>query len=634
MKFLKTTFNRSIRRSFNGFKRISSAALILVLLCSSFATTYGRQDKSVNADGAKPTPNQPAQSQAANGEKSTTQGQDSAQKTDSEKASPASNSNQAKTDSQKPEDKKDEKKTEPAQGGGLKYPLPDLKPLGAAGKKTVTSTDQATDEFIPMPDRWRFGWPRFRRYQADIANDLPFVQGAWYDPFNQNLAKADYPIFGNKYFMNLNLQSVTNINPRQLAAGARTKQLFVNQNFVAGVELFKGDGVFEPKDWSIRITGVLNVNTLSVGAFNKFTTGRARINAEEAFFEKRLAVLSVNYDIVSLRLGMQNFNSDFRGFVFADNQLGARLFGNLHSNRDQYNLAYFSMRKRDIVSQLHNFNSRRQDVVIANWYRQDIITPGYTGMVNFHYNHDRGAAIGDIANLNAVYLGFHGDGHWGDWNVDHAFYQVFGHDDHNRLANREVSINAQMAAFEISRDVNWWRYRASVFYASGDGNMNNGKARGFDMITDNPNFAGGQFMFWTQQQSVLSNPIGFLSNKFSLLPSMRDKFSQRSNFVNPGLFLVNGGFDVRVTPKLKLSPNVSYLRFADASILRQLTANPNLDNGVGWDVSFGAKYRPFLNENFNIVFGYSTLFPTGGFRTALGSGKPLLSGFAAIQFAF
>jgi hypothetical protein len=236
--------------------------------------------------------------------------------------------------------------------------------------------------------------------------------------------------------------------------------------------------------------------------------------------------------------------------------------------------------------------------------------------------------------LNAAYLGFHGDGHWGAWNVDHAFYQVFGHDDHNRLANREVSINAQMAAFELSRDVNWWRYRFSVFYASGDGDKNDGKAHGFDMITDNPNFAGGQFMFWTQQQSVLGNPIGFLSNKFSLLPSMRDKFSQRSNFVNPGLFLLNAGTDVRVTPKLKLTPNVSYIRFADAGILRQLTLNPNLNSNVGWDVSVGAKYRPFLNENFNIVGGYAALFPQGGFKTALGSGRTLMSGFVAIQFAF
>jgi hypothetical protein len=529
------------------------------------------------------------------------------------------------------DDKKDAKKS-----GALQYPLPDLKPLGAAGPKTVHSKEEISEEFIPMPDRWRFGWPRFKRYDGHIANNLPFVEGDPFDPFNQNVGKGDYPIFGNKYFLNLNFQSNTTINPRQVATAAGpTSQLFVNQNFVAGVEIFRGDTVFEPKLWSIKVTGVLNLNGLAVNSlgFGDIKQGKTRVTAEEAFFEKRLKVLSPNYDIVSLRLGMQNFNSDFRGFLFVDNQLGARLFGNLNSNRDQYNVAYFSMRQRDNTSQLHSFNARHQDVFIANWFRQDFITPGYTAMVNFHYNNDRGLVVGDRANLHVAYIGVHGDGHWGDWNVDHAFYQAFGTDDHNRITGAHESINAQMAAFEISRDVNWWRYRFSIFYASGDGNKNDGKAHGFDMITDNPEFAGGQFMFWDQQQKAV--PIlGFLGNKFSLLPDMRDKFSQRSNFVNPGIFFVNAGTDVRITPKLRLSPNLSYLRFAQDGLLRQLTGNPNVGNGIGWDLSVGAKYRPFLNENFFFLTGWGGLFPQGGMKTLLGSGKLLNSGFVAIQFVY
>ena len=42
-------------------------------------------------------------------------------------------------------------------------------------------------------------------------------------------------------------------------------------------------------------------------------------------------------------LGIQPFNSDFRGFIFNDTNLGARLFGNLGNNRYQYNLAFFDM---------------------------------------------------------------------------------------------------------------------------------------------------------------------------------------------------------------------------------------------------------------------------------------------------
>ena len=44
-------------------------------------------------------------------------------------------------------------------------------------------------------------------------------------------------------------------------------------------------------------------------------------------------------DFDSLRIGIQPFSSDFRGFLFQDNQLGVRLFGTRDNNRWQYNLA-------------------------------------------------------------------------------------------------------------------------------------------------------------------------------------------------------------------------------------------------------------------------------------------------------
>jgi hypothetical protein len=165
--------------------------------------------------------------------------------------------------------------------------------------------------------------------------------------------------------------------------------------------------VFEPKRWAVRGTIVGNVNRLSTAAKLGRTYG-----VEEAFAEKRLAVLGPAFDFVSIRGGMQNFNSDFRGYLFVDNQLGVRLFGNARSNRDQYNVAYFSMRDRDAVSQLHKFTSRNQDVIIANYFVQDFGAPGYTFMANLHVNHDKGVEADPHA-LQVVYAGFHGDGKWG-----------------------------------------------------------------------------------------------------------------------------------------------------------------------------------------------------------------------------
>ncbi|HEU4595964.1 MAG TPA: hypothetical protein VFS10_12550 [Pyrinomonadaceae bacterium] len=517
----------------------------------------------------------------------------------------------------------------------LKYPLPDWSPLGSAGPETVEALDESTEEFVVLPDRWRFGWPRFDRYSP--KKETPWVEGSTFDPFNQNVLKADYPIIGNHTFLNINLQSNSTLNPRTVAVGGRRDQFFTNQNIVMGAEIFGGTTVFEPKRWAVRVTTVANFNFLANDTFNPFDSrrGNSRLAVEEAFIEKRLAVISPNFDFISIRAGMQNFTSDFRGFLFSENQLGVRLFGNANANRDQWNVAFFAMRQRDEVSQLHSFDRRRQSVFIANWFRQDFLTKGYTFLLNFHYNDDRGVTVGDRGDkVRAAYLGFHGDGKWGRLNVNHAFYQAFGNDQFNRLAGRETSINAQMAAFEGSIDRDWVRWRGSVFFASGDGDLNDDSANGFDMIQDNPNFAGGPFQFWTQQTTAVGGGIGVLKNKFSLLPNLRNKFTNRANFVNPGLLMLNAGADFRVTPKLKVVSNLAYLRFARSNVLRQLTGDPGIDNGVGIDLSVGAKYRPFQNENFFIVAGGAVLFPHGGYARMIGSTRPLFSPTIAFQFAF
>ncbi|HYE13555.1 MAG TPA: hypothetical protein VD968_03830 [Pyrinomonadaceae bacterium] len=516
----------------------------------------------------------------------------------------------------------------------LQYPLPDWQPLGNAGPKTVSPVDPASEEFIPMPDRWRFPWPRYDRY--DPKKGTPWVTGGTFDPFNQNVAKADYPIFGNHTFLNLNLQSASTLNPRTVAVGGRRDQFFTNQNVVMGAEIFKGDTVFEPKRWAVRVTTVANFNFLANNTLNPFDSrrGNSRLAVEEAFFEKRLKVVSPNFDFISVRAGMQNFTSDFRGFLFSENQLGVRFFGNLNANRDQYNLAFFSMRQRDETSQLHSFDRRRQHVFIFNWFHQDFITKGYTALFSFHQNTDRGRVTGDRAALDVSYLGFHGDGKWGRLNVSHAFYQALGRDRRNRLTGSRESINAQMAAFEGSIDRDWARWRGSFFFASGDGDITDGSARGFDMIQDNPNFAGGPFQFWSQQATAVGGGLGLLKNKFSLLPNLRNKFNDRANFVNPGLLLWNFGGDFRVTPKMKVITNLSYLRFARPNSLRQLTGDSGIDGGIGTDLSAGVKFRPFLNENLFIVAGGAVLFPHGGYARMIGSTRPLFSPTFAFQVAF
>jgi len=110
------------------------------------------------------------------------------------------------------------------------------------------------------------------------------------------------------------------------------------------------------------------------------------IGIQEALVEIHLLDLSPNYDFVSSRYGIQPFLSDFRGFIFADNEPGVRLFGNYFANRLQWNAVYFYMLEKDTNSGLNRLIGRDQNVAIANLYYQDFIWPGYTAQLSFHYN--------------------------------------------------------------------------------------------------------------------------------------------------------------------------------------------------------------------------------------------------------
>src|SRR3546814_19052593 len=75
------------------------------------------------------------------------------------------------------------------------------------------------------------------------------------------------------------------------------------------------------------------------------------LGVQELFVDKHLANTSDRYDFYSIRLGIQPFQSDFRGFLFNDSQLGIRLFGNRDNNRIQYNLEIGSATCRERVCQ-------------------------------------------------------------------------------------------------------------------------------------------------------------------------------------------------------------------------------------------------------------------------------------------
>ena len=528
-------------------------------------------------------------------------------------------------------------------------------PTGLTGGTSIEPTErQNTDHFIPIEDRWRIGTPTWDRYGKGHppVDDYPFVQGAWWDPYNQNVLKGDYPIAGQDVFMRLGFRTMNLVeyrqtpipttpteatqNPGEFEFFGNPNQFLFAQYNSASIDLFKGDSVFRPFDWRFKVNVIFNQNYLKVYELGVVSpdvtdgTNRHRTfwSLEEWFYESKIADTSPNYDFVSVRAGSQFFSSDFRGFIFADTNRAVRLFGNRLSNQDQYNVIWFDQTEKDTNSFLNTLDDRHQNTLIANYYRNDFVFPGYNTQVSFHYNRDQASTkfdnngflvrpdpVGVYAphQVDAYYLGWSGNGHINRYNVSHAAYYVTGNDELNPLAGQAQDIHAFMGALELSYDRDWARFRCSYFYASGDSDPNDTQANGFDAIFDNPNFAGGEFSYWNRQQIKLFGVN--LVQRQSLIPNLRSsKFQGQTNFVNPGIQLVNFGFDADLTTKFKWINNANYLWFNQTESLEVYTFQEKVRNEIGLDLSSGVEYRPLLNNNILIVGGISGLLVGNGFR--------------------
>ena len=557
----------------------------------------------------------------------------------------------------------------------------------------------------PRPDRWRIGFVPWKRYTSGVI-EQPYEtpEPLLWAPYKQSLLKGDLPIIGQNIFLDLtaSAETVTEFKRVPTASGVsgavpgeyefygQSDQLSIQNNLAFSMDLFQGETAFRPVDWAVKIEPVFNVNYLEAretGVVSPSPTGAIGGNnapppnngfvqnpgdigsllngqvgpagsyrgsastqrtetdfaLQQAFMDIHLRDLSDNYDFVTLRVGNQPFNADFRGFLFNDVNLGARLFGNWDNNLYQYNLAVFDMREKNTDSELNTFNARDQEIAIANLYRQDFIWPGYTAEWSFLANHDHGGIhyddngrlvrpepLGSLHahDVTAYYLGWGGDGHIGRFNISHQFYEAFGHDNFNGLAGRPVDINAQMAALEISYDRDWARYKASFFYASGDGNATDGHATGFDTIVDNPNFTGGPFSFWARQGFNLGGTMVNLKNSSSLVPDLRaSKSGGQANFVNPGVFIFGLGAEFDLTPKLRSFLNANYIRFVETDPIKTALFTAKVDGDVGWDLSLGFQYRPLLTDNIIVSAGFGALIPGRGYHDIYNNSGNSVPGF-------
>jgi hypothetical protein len=569
-------------------------------------------------------------------------------------------------------------------------------PTGYAGDKTIESAPQTAADRREVRDRWRVGFPEYDRYgdMGGRGRDVPFRKGRWYNPYDQSVLKGDYPIIGNKTFMILSAVSssiveqvrtptpsnVSSARPGSAEFFGKPETFIYNQIFQFSFELFHGDSTFRPRDWAIKISPTFSLpnyvntheNVIDVDPRRGTNRTDTQFSLEEAFAEVKLTDVNENYDFMSFRAGIQPFVSDFRGFIFSDNNLGGRIFGAFDNNRYQYNAAFFSQLEKDTNSGLNRFDKRNQNIYILNLFRQDFKAKGFTVQASALFNDDRSnrqfnrngflvrpALIGDVREhaVRVGYLGFNTDGHIRRLNLNSSYYFAYGYDTRNPIAGRDTRIRSNMAAIEASVDKDYLRFKTSFFFAQGDKNPTDRLASGFDAIFDDPNFVGGQFSFWNRQGIPLTQTGVGLVQANSLLPSLRSsKIEGQANFVNPGIFIYNVGMDAEVTQRLKMVFNLNYLRFHRTESLEYVLFQNRIRHDIGFDYSVGVTYRPLLINNIQFTFGASYLQPGRGFRdiytdasrncppnlgdfctaddTVINPRKPLYALFAQVKFVF
>ncbi len=507
----------------------------------------------------------------------------------------------------------------------------------------------AVGEIVPLPDRWR------------IMESFGLKDNIW-DPYSQNTLKGDKPLRAeDDWFLQLIGVSDTILEPRSLPTPvgpqatnrpgsndifAAPNQTILAQTFLAGIVYTKGDTVFRPPDWEYRLTlagqynrvDIDDVRGLQVDPRKGTTRDDGFITIQEAFVDRHLRDVSTRYDFDAVRFGIQPFSSDFRGFLFQDLQLGARLFGNRDNNKAQYNLAYFRRMEKDTNSGLNDpfTRLRDDDILIANYYRQDFLRLGFTSQVTLAYNRNREdqfffdengflarpASIGteQPRQYDVTYVGYNGDGHLGSFNLTASAYGAFGRNE-SVFTGQKTDIEAGFLAAEISKDYDWLRVRGSLLYASGDKDPFDDKSQGFDAIFENPIFAGADTSYWVRQNIPLIGGGGVgLSGRNGILASLRtSKELGQSNFDNPGIHLAGIGADMDLTPTHRVSFNVNQLWFDDTITLETLRNQRTIKRSIGTDASVAWIWRPTLNQNIVWRLSGAALVPGAGLENLYGS---------------
>jgi hypothetical protein len=497
---------------------------------------------------------------------------------------------------------------------------------------------------LPVPNLMALAEDEAPINRWEVVENLGY-ESRWWDPYNRNPLKGDKPV-KDDWFFSMSIASDTAVELRSVPGFANgvagthgSHQSRLSQNVVSEFTVYQGDTVFMPPKWLFRFAPSFSYNQIGLRQPEPLdaTLSGSHMFAgvQTAFAEKLLRVASARYDFDSLRVGIQPFSTDFRGFLYQGSQAGVRFYGTRGGNQWQYNVAWLRRLADDDVSGLTNpaAGLRHDEVLVANLYRQDFPIAGFTSQVSFLHNRNRegskaGSAQTRSTDLNTPfshglrdydvsYLGYNGDGHFGRLNLTTSAYYAFGKQTSHTIEGASADISAFFVAAELSADFSWIRPRISLLYASGDNNPTDGKLNGFDSVGENPQFAGADASYALRQSiPVLGFGTAAPSTRNGVLNSLRSSSNDRqSNFNNPGTMLLGFGVDMDLTPQLRTSLNLNSVHFADTRILEITRKQSGLDSHIGYDASLSLIWRPLATQNIVLRAAYGALLPGGSYKS-------------------
>ena len=83
----------------------------------------------------------------------------------------------------------------------------------------------------------------------------------------------------------------------------------------------------------------------------------------------------------------------------------------------------------------------------------------------------------------------------------------------------------------------------------------------------------------------------------------------------------------RVAALVRGFANLNYLLFMETNALETALVTDNISREIGWDLSFGVEYRPFLTDNLKLNAGFGMLFPGAGFKDIYNTASTGVSGY-------